>query len=110
MTTTDLTKSASRSLDRSELRRAYREEEEACIRERMTQAAPARKVTDEAAQLSVKLIEGARAHKASGIDAFLQQYGLDTQEGIALMCLAEALLRVPDNATADALIRDKIGE
>jgi RHH-type proline utilization regulon transcriptional repressor/proline dehydrogenase/delta 1-pyrroline-5-carboxylate dehydrogenase len=62
-----------------------------------------------AASLAVQLIEGARAHKASGIDAFLQQYGLDTEEGIALMCLAEALLRVPDAATADALIRDKIG-
>ena len=36
--------------------------------------------------------------------------GLDTEEGIALMCLAEALLRVPDGETADALIRDKIGE
>lgn len=98
------------TLDRSELRRAYRQEEEACVKERLKQAGPAAKVSDNAASLSVQLIEGARAHKASGIDAFLQQYGLDTEEGIALMCLAEALLRVPDNATADALIRDKIGE
>lgn len=110
MTTADLSKPFVQTLDRSELRRAYREEEEACIRERLKQAARARKVTEQAAQLSVRLIEGARSHKASGIDAFLQQYGLDTEEGIALMCLAEALLRVPDNATADALIRDKIGE
>ncbi|WP_299494898.1 bifunctional proline dehydrogenase/L-glutamate gamma-semialdehyde dehydrogenase PutA [uncultured Shewanella sp.] len=43
-----------------------------------------------------------------GIDAFLQQYSLDTQEGIILMCLAEALLRIPDSATADALIQDKL--
>ncbi len=43
-----------------------------------------------------------------GIDAFLQQYSLDTQEGIILMCLAEALLRIPDAATADALIEDKL--
>ena len=110
MTNNTVPKPASQTLDRSELRRAYRQEEEACIEERLKQAAPARKFGDEAAQLSQNLIEGARAHKASGIDAFLQQYGLDTEEGIALMCLAEALLRVPDNATADALIRDKIGE
>ncbi len=97
-------------LDRSELRRAYRAEENACAQQRIEQAAPARKVSEQAAALAIDLIEGARAHKASGIDAFLQQYGLDTEEGIALMCLAEALLRVPDDETADALIRDKIGE
>ena len=97
-------------LDRSALRRAYRAEENLCITERLEQAAPARKVADKAAALATRIIEGARAHKASGIDAFLQQYGLDTEEGIALMCLAEALLRVPDHETADLLIRDKIGE
>ena len=43
-----------------------------------------------------------------GIDRLLQQYSLDTHEGVLLMCLAEALLRVPDSATADALIRDKL--
>lgn len=42
------------------------------------------------------------------IDLLLQQYSLDTHEGVLLMCLAEALLRVPDSATADALIRDKL--
>ncbi|QUL39451.1 bifunctional proline dehydrogenase/L-glutamate gamma-semialdehyde dehydrogenase PutA [Erythrobacter sp. JK5] len=95
-------------LDRSELRRAFRAEEEACIAERLEQARPAAKVHDRAAALAIELIEGARAKKASGIDAFLQQFGLDTEEGIALMCLAEALLRVPDADTADALIKDKI--
>jgi RHH-type proline utilization regulon transcriptional repressor/proline dehydrogenase/delta 1-pyrroline-5-carboxylate dehydrogenase len=44
-----------------------------------------------------------------GLDAFLHEYGLSTQEGVVLMCLAEALLRIPDADTADALIRDKIG-
>lgn len=100
---------SSASIDRTDLRRAYRQEEEACIAERLEQAAPAARVHDSAAALAIRLIEGARGEKASGIDAFLQQYGLDTEEGIALMCLAEALLRVPDAATADALIRDKIG-
>jgi RHH-type proline utilization regulon transcriptional repressor/proline dehydrogenase/delta 1-pyrroline-5-carboxylate dehydrogenase len=96
-------------IDRADLRRAYAQDEEACLTERLDQAAPAARAHPQAARLAVQLIEGARAHKASGIDAFLQQYGLDTEEGIALMCLAEALLRVPDAATADALIKDKIG-
>lgn len=97
-------------IDRTELRRAYRAEENACVEERLEQASRARRLAPEAAEFAIQLIEGARRHKASGIDAFLQQYGLDTEEGIALMCLAEALLRVPDGETADALIRDKIGE
>jgi RHH-type proline utilization regulon transcriptional repressor/proline dehydrogenase/delta 1-pyrroline-5-carboxylate dehydrogenase len=104
-----LPSTATTSLDRSELRRAYRQEEEACIAARLAQAAPAKRVAQEASELAIDLIEGARGHKASGIDAFLQQYGLNTEEGIALMCLAEALLRVPDHDTADALIKDKIG-
>ena len=97
------------SPDRSHLRAAYRQEEQACVAERMAQAAPASAVHAEAAALAGQLIEGARRRKASGIDAFLQTYGLATEEGVALMCLAEALLRVPDSATADALIRDKLG-
>ncbi|MFO0109751.1 MAG: bifunctional proline dehydrogenase/L-glutamate gamma-semialdehyde dehydrogenase, partial [Alphaproteobacteria bacterium] len=40
------------------------------------------------------------------IEAFLQTYGLSTKEGIAMLCLAEALLRIPDATTADALIED----
>ena len=57
------------------------------------------------------LVEYIRAtkFKISGLDAFLIQFGLSTQEGISLMCMAEALLRIPDNDTRDILIRDKIG-
>jgi len=44
------------------------------------------------------------------IDALLQEYSLDTQEGILLMCLAEALMRIPDRYTADALIEDKLSD
>jgi RHH-type proline utilization regulon transcriptional repressor/proline dehydrogenase/delta 1-pyrroline-5-carboxylate dehydrogenase len=43
-----------------------------------------------------------------GIDAFLQEYALSSQEGVALLCLAEALLRIPDAGTIDRLIRDKL--
>lgn len=50
-----------------------------------------------------------RRHGKGGIDAFLNEFALSSQEGIALMCLAEALLRVPDAETVDKLIRDKLG-
>ena len=45
-----------------------------------------------------------------GIEAFLREYRLSTQEGVLLMCLAEALLRIPDHATADELIRDTLSQ
>ena len=45
-----------------------------------------------------------------GLDAFLQEYALSSREGVVLMCLAEALLRIPDAETADRLIRDKLAE
>src|SRR5258708_13105232 len=44
----------------------------------------------------------------TGVDAFTQEYALSSEEGVVLMCLAEALLRVPDADTQDRLIRDKI--
>ncbi|MCW8196714.1 bifunctional proline dehydrogenase/L-glutamate gamma-semialdehyde dehydrogenase PutA [Proteobacteria bacterium 005FR1] len=47
-------------------------------------------------------------HKRDPLDAFLEQFGLNTTEGIALMCLAEALLRIPDPDTADKLIQEKL--
>src|SRR5271155_3031552 len=49
-------------------------------------------------------------HGKGGIDAFLHEYALSSQEGVALLCLAEALLRIPDADTVDRLIRDKLGE
>lgn len=47
--------------------------------------------------------------KVGGLDAFLNTYDLSSREGIVLMCMAEALLRIPDTETMDLLIRDKIG-
>ncbi|SPF76977.1 Bifunctional protein PutA [Aliiroseovarius pelagivivens] len=56
-----------------------------------------------------KLVRGIRESSDPGLmEVFLAEYGLSTDEGIALMCLAEALLRVPDAETIDALIEDKI--
>lgn len=49
-----------------------------------------------------------RATEHAGIDAFMHEYGLSTDEGVILMCLAEALLRIPDVETANAFIADKI--
>jgi RHH-type proline utilization regulon transcriptional repressor/proline dehydrogenase/delta 1-pyrroline-5-carboxylate dehydrogenase len=59
---------------------------------------------------SVEIVEHCRARsdKAGTLDAFLHEFGLSNREGIALMCLAEALLRVPDEDTADRLIAEKI--
>lgn len=49
-------------------------------------------------------------NEQSPLDAFMQQYDLSSEEGVLLMCLAEALLRIPDDATADKLIADKLGD
>jgi RHH-type proline utilization regulon transcriptional repressor/proline dehydrogenase/delta 1-pyrroline-5-carboxylate dehydrogenase len=49
-----------------------------------------------------------RAGESFGAEAFLRRFGLSSREGVVLMCLAEALLRIPDAETADALIRDKL--
>jgi RHH-type proline utilization regulon transcriptional repressor/proline dehydrogenase/delta 1-pyrroline-5-carboxylate dehydrogenase len=65
--------------------------------------------------LAVKIARVLRNRKAATgragiVQNLLQEYALSSQEGIALMCLAEALLRIPDAATRDALIRDKIAQ
>ncbi len=57
-----------------------------------------------------ELVESVRRNRRSkgGLDAFLTQYDLSSQEGVILMCLAEALLRIPDAETANKLIKDRI--
>jgi RHH-type proline utilization regulon transcriptional repressor/proline dehydrogenase/delta 1-pyrroline-5-carboxylate dehydrogenase len=97
-------------IDRDALRTAFRQEEAACVTDRLRETQVFTRDHAAIQAYAVKLIQDARKRDVSGIDAFLHQYGLNTEEGIALMCLAEALLRVPDGRTADALIRDKIGE
>ncbi|MCY7355313.1 MAG: bifunctional proline dehydrogenase/L-glutamate gamma-semialdehyde dehydrogenase PutA [Lysobacter sp.] len=52
----------------------------------------------------------ARTQDQGVIEAFMRQYDLGSEEGVLLMCVAEALLRIPDQGTADKLIRDKLGE
>ncbi|HLM14391.1 MAG TPA: bifunctional proline dehydrogenase/L-glutamate gamma-semialdehyde dehydrogenase PutA, partial [Reyranella sp.] len=69
---------------------------------------PAR--TARARTLATRLVEALREKAPSGgVEGLIHEYALSSQEGVALMCLAEALLRIPDDDTRDALIRDKIG-
>jgi RHH-type transcriptional regulator, proline utilization regulon repressor / proline dehydrogenase / delta 1-pyrroline-5-carboxylate dehydrogenase len=68
---------------------------------------------EQAQALALRIARGVRerslgAGRAGMVQGLLQEFALSSQEGVALMCLAEALLRIPDAATRDALIRDKI--
>ena len=96
------------TIDRSAIRAAYRPDEETVVNERLSQARLDAVQRAEAASMAKTLVKGVRAHKPSGIDAFMHAYDLGSDEGIALMCLAEALLRIPDAHTADELIADKL--
>jgi RHH-type proline utilization regulon transcriptional repressor/proline dehydrogenase/delta 1-pyrroline-5-carboxylate dehydrogenase len=95
-------------IDRTELRRAYRPDEEQVALERIGQARLSPVQIGDATATARALVKGVRAHKPSGVDAFLHAYDLGSDEGIAMMCLAEALLRIPDAHTADELIADKL--
>ncbi|WP_160006225.1 trifunctional transcriptional regulator/proline dehydrogenase/L-glutamate gamma-semialdehyde dehydrogenase [Rhizobium sp. 18055] len=99
----------------SDLRRAitaaYRTPETVCVPRLVEAAALSDHTRKAAADTARKLIEALRAkHKGTGVEGLVHEYSLSSQEGVALMCLAEALLRIPDSATRDALIRDKISE
>lgn len=92
------------------LRRAWRCDEAAQVRRLL---AAARQDADAAARIRQRahvLVETVRRRRreGSGIDALMHEYQLSMPEGIVLMCLAEALLRIPDQDTADSLIRDKL--
>lgn len=96
-------------IDRTAVRRAYRPDEEQVVAERIVQARLDSTELGEASAIARTLVKGVRGHKPSGVDAFLHAYDLGSDEGIAMMCLAEALLRIPDAHTADELIADKLG-
>ena len=94
---------------RARIREAHRADEAACVAELLELAA----VDDRPRRASGRALELAgRVRRAGGdqlgVEAFLHEYQLSTREGIMLMCLAEALLRIPDADTADRLIRDKL--
>jgi len=81
------------------------------VRPLLAEAALAPEQANERDALARRLVEALRrkAGRGGGIEGLIREYDLSSGEGVALMCLAEALLRIPDTATRDALIRDKIG-
>ncbi len=89
----------------------YRADEADCVKRLLPRAELPRDAELRAGARARKLVEAVRRQErdAGGLDAFLQEFGLDTDEGVVLMCLAEAFLRIPDEETANLLIRDKIG-
>src|SRR5437870_13741107 len=71
---------------------------------------PDRATSEKITAAALRLAQRVRASPPAALSAesFLRHYGLSTKEGVALMCVAEALLRIPDPDTADALLRDKL--
>ncbi|MFT3986431.1 proline dehydrogenase family protein [Aestuariivirga sp.] len=86
-------------------------DETATVRQLAAEAALSAEDRKRVAELARQLVAAVRAgrRQQGGIDAFMQEYSLSSEEGVVLMCLAEALLRIPDGGTADRLIADKIG-
>ena len=96
----------------SALAALYRADEDACLRRLLSDAQLEPEPRRRAATRARTWVEEIRrTHKPSAtVTDLLARFGLTSHEGLALMCLAEALLRIPDRATADALIRDKLEE
>ncbi|MCE9523579.1 MAG: bifunctional proline dehydrogenase/L-glutamate gamma-semialdehyde dehydrogenase PutA [Alphaproteobacteria bacterium] len=95
---------------RAEMARLYLADETGVVEGLIARARPGAEERAATEVLARDLVSRVRAQrKRGGLDAFLHQYALSTEEGVVLMCLAEALLRVPDADTADRLIKDKIG-
>ncbi|HSG21945.1 MAG TPA: hypothetical protein VLA64_03210, partial [Azonexus sp.] len=95
---------------RQALRQAYRRDEAGCM---AALAQELRSIRYDRAAVTAQargLVAAVRQQRsqASGVDHLMHEFSLSSQEGVALMCLAEALLRIPDSATVDRLIRDKI--
>lgn len=95
---------------RSRITAAYRLPEDECVPRLVAEASLPDALADEVAATARTLVTALREKAGRGaVEALIREYDLSSQEGVALMCLAEALLRIPDRATRDALIRDKIG-
>jgi RHH-type proline utilization regulon transcriptional repressor/proline dehydrogenase/delta 1-pyrroline-5-carboxylate dehydrogenase len=96
------------SLLRDAINEAYLAEEPATVQSLLQQLPHSEPEGRLIARHSRELIEAIRGEPLHGLDALLQEYNLSNQEGVALMCLAEALLRIPDRDTAEELIKDKL--
>ncbi|MCM2308969.1 MAG: bifunctional proline dehydrogenase/L-glutamate gamma-semialdehyde dehydrogenase PutA [Sulfuritalea sp.] len=97
-------------MSRHAIREACRNAEAACVAALVTELEGMELAAPELRVQAQALVEAVRSRRrgAGGVDHLMHEFSLSTPEGIALMCLAEALLRVPDAATADRLIRDKL--
>lgn len=94
---------------RAKIRTQTRMPETGVIQNLIKSSAPDSELRARATAKAIGFVETLRSEKDLGLmEVFLAEYGLSTDEGVALMCLAEALLRVPDTETIDALIEDKI--
>ena len=94
---------------RQKIRSYYLAPEERVVGELLANAGMTASERQAISNKAAVLIEKVRkSSKPSMMENFLAEYGLSTSEGVALMCLAEALLRVPDAQTIDELIEDKI--
>jgi RHH-type proline utilization regulon transcriptional repressor/proline dehydrogenase/delta 1-pyrroline-5-carboxylate dehydrogenase len=89
---------------------AYRADEADCVAALLAAAPFDSAANARVAAKARELVMGARARKdqAGPMDAFLREFSLSSREGVALMCVAEALLRIPDADTADRLLREKL--
>jgi len=101
---------AARSGRTPHLNDLYLCDEQTLVRELCEAADPGEAGRQKIQNTAAQLVHAVRRNTASdgGIEAFLQQYDLSSEEGVLLMCIAEALLRIPDADTADKLIADKI--
>jgi len=88
----------------------YLADEQTLLTELAAAADPGHSAREKIRGTAEQLVHAVRRNKSKerGIEAFLQQYDLSSEEGVLLMCIAEALLRIPDADTADKLIADKI--
>ena len=98
----------------NELRSTYLADEATHLELLLSQATLDTSATQRVYDMAHHLVSAVRnknsTHANAGLDAFLHEYDLSSQEGVLLMCLAEALLRIPDAETADKLIRDKLSQ
>lgn len=95
---------------RDTITNAYRMDETECLKELIQEAGLSEAKLTHIAEIAKQLVVETRNYKKKQgkIDTLLHQYDLSTDEGIALMCLAEALLRIPDKTTMDKFISDKL--
>ena len=97
---------------KTQISKNYRTEEKKCVEDLLNSINISDEVFAKSSNLARDLVTKVRNSrvKGRGVDALMQEFKLSNSEGVALMCLAESLLRIPDNLTRDKLIRDKIAK